>query len=91
MTQLLRRKLVKLCHLSGEFLCVLEALREKNDLCNKRVVRNHHGYGPEQHLEVVRKLSPPLISRVHCDKDAHIFVKFLNPFLSQCDVGIVLC
>lgn len=37
-------------------------------LCNEGVVRHHHGYGPEQSLQVVRQLGSSGVTWVHGDE-----------------------
>lgn len=56
----------------GEDLSSAEALRVQHDLGDELPVGLGHGQAPEQLLEVVGKVGPACIARVHGDEDGHV-------------------
>ena len=59
-------------HFSRKLAGVLKPFCEEHDLGNHGVVRNHHANGSKQALQVIRKLCPASITRVHRDEDSEI-------------------
>lgn len=60
----------------GEDLSSAEALRIQHDLGDELPVRLGHGQAPEQLLQVVGKVGPACIARVHGDEDGHVWAHF---------------
>lgn len=86
--QLLRRQFVQLHHLLGQLFRLLKALREQHDLGDQSVVRYHHTHRPEQDFQVIRKLCPPCIPRVHCDENRAVTLQIDVPLVEpECCVS----
>ena len=79
--QLLGAELVTLDDLLRAVPSLQVAIGEEDDLCDHGVVRNHHGHGAEQGLEIVRKLCTARIARVHRNSTPRaVLERNLRPF-----------
>lgn len=54
--QLLRAKLERGYHLCPTLFGLGKAIGEEHDFTDQRIVRNHHGNGPEERLERIRQI-----------------------------------
>jgi hypothetical protein len=68
--KLLRTEFIELYHFLAELAGILEPLREEHDLCDHRVIGDHHRDRPEQTFQVVGELGPACVAWVHSDEAA---------------------
>ena len=73
--QLLRGQFIKLYHFCGQVSSLLETFCEEHDFCDHPVLRNHHGHGSKQYLEIIWKLYSAFVARIHGDEDAALLLE----------------